>query len=59
MTQLDILQVLTGKTYEDKIPKNINKMITDALIGKDNELPEKDDLFAKTNFIIKNLKKEY
>ena len=55
MTQLDILQVITGKTYEDKIPKNINKMITDALIGKDKELPEKDDLFAKTNFIIKNL----
>ena len=55
MTQLDILQVITGKTYEDKIPKNINKMITDALIGKDKELPEKSDLFAKTNFIIKNL----
>lgn len=54
-SQLDILHELTGKTYEDNIPKNINKMITDALIGKDKELPEKDDLFAKTNFIIKNL----
>ena len=30
-------------------------MISDELIGKDEELPEKDDLFAKTNFIIKNL----
>ena len=55
MTQLDILKEITGKTYENKIPKNINKMITDALLGKDEELPEKDDLFAKTNFIIKNL----
>ena len=30
-------------------------MISDILIGKDNELCEKDELFTKTNYIIKNL----
>lgn len=54
-TQLQILEEITGKTYDEKIPKNISKMISDELIGKDNELPKKDKLFAKTSFIIKNL----
>lgn len=54
-TQLEILEEITGKTYEEKIPKNINKMISDKLIGKDNELYEKDELFRKTSFIIKNI----
>ena len=31
------------------------KMISDELIGKDNELSEKNELFSKTNFVIKNL----
>ncbi len=54
-TQLEILEEITGKKYEEKIPKNISKMISDELIGKDDELPKKDKLFAKTSFIIKNL----
>lgn len=54
-TQVKILEEITGRKYEDKIPKNISKMISDELIGKDNELPKKDKLFAKTSFIIKNL----
>ena len=54
-TQVEILEEITGKKYGDKIPKNINKMISDELIGKDNELPEKNELFSKTSFIIKNL----
>lgn len=54
-TQLEILEEITGKTYEEKIPKNINKMISDKLISKDNELYEKDELFRKTSFIIKNI----
>lgn len=53
-TQLEILKELTGKVPE-KVPKNISKMITDILIGKDTELEEKDDLFKKTSFMIKNL----
>lgn len=54
-TQLEILEETTGKIYTEKIPKNINKMISDKLIGKDNELYEKDELFRKTSFIIKNI----
>ena len=54
-TQIEILEEITGKRYNEKIPKNISKMISDELIGKDEDLPEKDDLFAKTSFIIKNL----
>lgn len=54
-TQLKILEEITGKKYEDKIPKNISKMISDELIGKDDELINKNELFAKTSFIIKNL----
>ncbi|WP_298537273.1 hypothetical protein [uncultured Methanobrevibacter sp.] len=53
-SQLEILEEITGQTYKEKIPKNLNKMITDKIIGKDDELAEKDDLFKKTSFIIKN-----
>lgn len=52
--QLEILEEITGQTYKEKIPKNLNKMITDIIIGKDDELAEKHDLFKKTSFIIKN-----
>uniref|UniRef100_UPI002601CC52 Sau3AI family type II restriction endonuclease n=1 Tax=uncultured Methanobrevibacter sp. TaxID=253161 RepID=UPI002601CC52 len=54
-TQLEILEEVSGKTYKEKIPKNISKIITDSIIGKDSELPSISDLFAKTSFIIKNL----
>ena len=53
-SQLEILEEITGQTYNEKIPKNLNKMITDKIIGKDDELAEKHDLFRKTRFIIKN-----
>ena len=53
-SQLEILEEITGQTYKEKIPKNLNKMITDKIIGKDDELAEKHDLFKKTSFIIKN-----
>ena len=53
-SQLEILEEITGQTYKEKIPKNLNKMITDKIIGKDDELEEKHDLFKKTSFIIKN-----
>lgn len=53
-SQLEILEEITGRTYKEKIPKNLNKMITDKIIGKDDELAEKHDLFRKTRFIIKN-----
>ena len=33
----------------------ISKQISNKLLGKDKELPEKDDLFKKSNYIIKNI----
>lgn len=54
-TQVEILEEITGQKYDEKIPKNISKMISDELIGKDDDLAKIDDLFAKTCFIIKNL----
>lgn len=53
--QLDIYYTLTGEKYDKTIPKNISKMISDKAIGKDKELPNKNDLFKKTNYVIKNL----
>lgn len=54
-TQIEILEEITGKSIGENIPKNINKMISDILIGKDEELPLKDELFTKTSFVIKNI----
>lgn len=54
-TQTEIYFALSGIEYKNDIPKNIGKMISDKAIGKDKELPEKNDLFRKTNYIIKNL----
>ena len=54
-TQIKILEEVTGKHYTENIPKSISKMISDELLGKDEDLPKKDNLFAKTSFIIKNL----
>lgn len=54
-TQVEILEEITGRKYFEKIPKNISKMISDEIIGKDDDLSKIDDLFVKTNFIIKNL----
>lgn len=53
-TQLEIYKMITGEDYTKKIPKNMNKMISDRLIGKDDELENKSELFKKTTYIIKN-----
>ena len=50
--QLEILELIKGTPIK-KIPKNISKIITNQIIGKDSELPKKDDLFTKTSFIIR------
>lgn len=47
--------MITGDDYTNKIPKNISKMISDRLIGKDEELEDKNELFKKTTYVIKNL----
>lgn len=54
-TQIEIYEEIIGDANFEKVPKNINKLISDKLIGKDKELPLKNELFRKTNFIIKNI----
>ena len=53
--QIEIYEDITGNKITEKIPKNINKIISDKIIGKDKDLPKIDDIFKKTSFIIKNL----
>lgn len=53
--QLDIFENVTNRKITGKTPKQLNKMISDELIGKDEELPKKNPLFQKVNYIIKNL----
>lgn len=55
MTQLEIYEKLTNKQMTGRIPKNIGKMISNQMIGKDNELKQKHGLFNKTTYIIKNV----
>lgn len=54
-TQLEIYENLFGETCDKAIPKHINKIISNEIIGKDKELKQKHDLFRKTNYKIKNL----
>lgn len=54
-TQIEIYEEISGKKVEDNIPKHIGKMISDRIIGKDEELPEKDEIFRKTRYFIKNI----
>lgn len=54
-TQNDIYMEITEQSLTGNIPKNIGKIISDNLIGTDEELPEKNSLFAKTNYKIKNI----
>lgn len=55
-TQLDIYsEIMEQQIAIDNVPKNIGKMISDKIIGTDEELPEKNSLFAKTNYKIKNV----
>ena len=54
-TQLEIYNMITCEDYTNKIPKNISKMISDRLIGKDEELENRNELFKKTTYVIKNL----
>lgn len=57
MTQKEIWEQISGKKFEkgNPIPKNLNKMISDRVIGKDKELGKIDDVFNKVTYEIKNL----
>ena len=54
-TQMEIYYKLIGKKLGSIVPKNLNKMLSDRMIGKDSELSEKSPLFDKVNYYIKNL----
>lgn len=54
-TQIEIYREITGKKYDEKVPKNLSKLISDKIIGKDKELKELDSIFQKTNYKIKNI----
>ncbi len=53
--QIDIFEKVAHKKIEGNIPKHLNKMISNELIGKDKDLPGISPLFQKVNYIIKNL----
>src|SRR5690625_1656731 len=55
LTQIEIYEKLSGKRIKGNVPKQIGKMVSDLLIGKDNELEQKHDLFKKTTYNIKNV----
>jgi DNA mismatch repair protein MutH len=57
LTQEDIWLKLTGKDITNKkiISYQLNKSISNRILGKDEKLKEKHDLFNKTECIIKNL----
>ena len=52
-TQLGIYEEISNE--KPNLNYAISKQISNKLIGKDKELPEKDDLFKKSNYRIKNI----
>lgn len=55
MSQLEILSHFKKYDPTKRIPYNISKMVSDRVVGKDKELPEKHEVFSKSNFLIKNI----
>lgn len=55
MSQLGIWNYINESSFYGETPKQLSKMISDRIIGKDNELDKKSDLFNKTRYIIKNI----
>lgn len=55
-TQIEIyMELFEKEVNKEAIPKNIGKVLSDKMLGTDEELPEKNSLFAKTNYKIKNV----
>lgn len=55
MNQLDILNLFEKRDSAKKIPNSISKMVANRIVGTDKELPEKHEVFSKSNFLIKNI----
>ena len=54
-TQIDIYSEIMDNPLDGPVPKNIGKILSDKLIGTDEELPDKSPLFTKTSYKIKNI----
>lgn len=57
LSQADIWKKVSGKNVEDYkvIPYQLNKLISNKIIGSDETLKDNNDLFNKTECVIKNL----
>ncbi|EIT87265.1 LLAKR2I restriction enzyme [Fictibacillus macauensis ZFHKF-1] len=55
MCQLDILNQYVKRDSSKKLAKNIGKMVSDRVVGKDKELPNQHEVFSKSNCLIKNI----
>jgi DNA mismatch repair protein MutH len=55
LNQLEISKKLGMDINPEKVPKDMNKQISNKIIGKDKDLKNIDDVFNKTNYQIKNL----
>lgn len=53
-TQFEIAEEIGLDIDCNKPPKNLNKQISDNIIGKDKDLKELDEIFKYTNYVIKN-----
>lgn len=58
-TQIEIYEQVLNRKISGNIPKQLNKMISDKILGKDKDLPTKNPLFQKVNCVIKNLPVDY
>lgn len=58
-TQIEIYEQVLNKKIQGKPPKQLNKMISDKILGKDRDLYKKNPLFQKVNCVIKNLAVNY
>lgn len=55
MSQLGILNLFQKHDPAKRVPNSISKMVSDRIVGTDKELPEKHEVFSKSNFLIKNI----
>lgn len=57
LSQREIWEQISGEklAVETRVPKNLNKMISDRVIGKDADLGSIDDVFNKVTYAIKNI----
>jgi DNA mismatch repair protein MutH len=55
MSQINILNHFMERDEAKVIPKNVSKMVSDRVVGKDINLPKQHEVFSKSNFLIRNI----